>query len=80
MTHILKLLSKFADSILIGFNTFEILENGRQFHSGDYIRFQAVEDDGHPITHALNDQDYKIVYVIKCPKEDYVVLKIKKAD
>ena len=44
MTHILKILSKFADSILIGFNTFEILENGRQFHSGDYIRFQAMGD------------------------------------
>ena len=57
MTHILKILSKFADSILIGFNTFEILENGRQFHSGDYIRFQAMEDDGHPITHALKKQN-----------------------
>ena len=59
MTHILKILSKFADSILIGFNTFEILENGRQFHSGDYIRFQAMEDDGHPITHALKKTKLK---------------------
>ncbi len=77
MTHILKILSKFADSILIGFNTFEIRKNGRQFRSGDYIRFQAVGDDGHLITHTVNDKDYKITYVLTCPKKDYVVLKIE---
>lgn len=65
MTHILKILDKFADSFFIGlniFNTFEIRENGRHFHKGDYIRFRTVRNDGHLITHALNDQDYKIVY------------------
>lgn len=83
MTHILKILDKYADSFFIGlniFNTFEIRENDRHFHKGDYIRFRTVRNDGHPITHALDDQDYKIVYVLKCPKKNYVVLKIEKAD
>lgn len=41
MTHILKILSKFADSILIGFNTFEILENGRPGSGGRWTSYHT---------------------------------------
>ena len=79
--HKVKIYESYADVVLSGEKTFEILYNDRGYQKGDRLRFEVKDDRGvHGIlTHGLNDKEYAITYVHSCLglKEGYVALAIK---
>lgn len=80
--HNLKILNDFAEAVLMGDKTFEIRENDRGYQKGDYIRFQAIEKNGTPNRHCINDKLYLITFVMNGwgIKNGYVVLGIKESE
>lgn len=64
MVHELKIREPFADAVVEGSKRFEIRENDRGFNAGDLVRFQAVDDHGMKVAHAINGKLYEITYVL----------------
>ena len=62
--HNLKILNDFAEAVLMGDKTFEIRENDRGYQKGDYIKFQAIDENGTPNRHFINDKLYLITFVM----------------
>ena len=80
--HNLKILNDFAEAVLMGDKTFEIRENDRGYQKGDYIKFQAIDENGTPNRHFINDKLYLITFVMNGwgIKNGYVVLGIKERE
>lgn len=80
--HNLKILNDFAEAVLMGDKTFEIRENDRGYQKGDYIKFQAIDKNGTPNRHLINDKLYLITFVMNGwgIKNGYVVLGIKERE
>ena len=66
MTHELKILEPFADAITNGEKTFEVRRNDRDFKTGDFVQFQALDaNTGQPIAHPINRETFIVGYVLK---------------
>jgi ParB family chromosome partitioning protein len=80
--HNLKILNDFADAVAMGDKTFEIRENDRGYQKGDYIKFLAIEKNGTPNHHCINNKLYLITFVMNGwgIKNGYVVLGIKESE
>lgn len=80
--HNLKILNDFADAVVMGEKPFEIRENDRGYQKGDYIKFRAIDNNGTPNPHCINDKLYLITFVMNGwgIKTGYVVLGIKESD
>lgn len=80
--HNLKILNDFAEAVLMGDKTFEIMENDRGYQKGDYIKFQEIDENGTPNRHFINDKLYLITFVMNGwgIKNGYVVLGIKERE
>lgn len=80
--HNLKILNDFAEAVLMGDKTFEIRKNDRGYQKGDYIKFQAIDENGTPNRHFINDKLYLITFVMNGwgIKNGYVVLGIKERE
>lgn len=78
-THKLKLNIKFCDEVLSGAKTFEIRKNDRGFQTGDLINFTPVDNNGEEGYHKVQNQTYKITYILDNwgLKEGYVALAIR---
>lgn len=79
MLHELKLDEKYCESVYWGVKMFEVRLNDRNFKVGDFVRFTAVNSDGIPIKHKINDCYYQITYVLSdfCGlAENYVAFSI----
>lgn len=78
--HELKIHKEFADAVSIGEKTFEVRANDRGFQTGDFVRFQAVDEYGMPVSHRINSVEYQITYVLSgwAIGEGYVVFSIMK--
>jgi hypothetical protein len=64
-THCIKIRKKFADEVVAHRKTFEIRNNDRNYHKGDIIKFQAVDNKtGIPIGHKINHQKWCISYLL----------------
>ena len=62
--HNLKILSAFADAVLMGYKPFEVRENDRAFQKGDTVRFIAVDKRGNELHHKISTKIYEITYVL----------------
>ena len=82
MTHRIKLLEKYADDVFDGTKPFEIRKNGRGYKVGDVVSFLAVNTNGDPVKHLINDAFFVISYLLKGPlyglEEGYVAFALKK--
>lgn len=80
--HDLKILNYFADSVFTGNKTFEIRKNDRGYQKGDYIRFFAVDEQHRESFHPIEQDLYKIIYVISGfgLKNGYVALGIQRTE
>ena len=78
MTHKIKILKQFADTVLSGEKSFEVRHNDRGYQKGDNVEFQVMDGD-HAISHPLNDRVFEITYVLSGwgIEKDYVVFGIK---
>lgn len=66
-SHNIKIIKRFADSILCGDKLFEVRRNDREYQKGDIVTFIVVgdeEDCDIKISHKLNDNYYEITYVL----------------
>ena len=77
--HNLKILSAFADDVLMGYKSFEVRENDRDFKKGDTVRFIAVDKRGKELHHKISTKIYEITYVLSGwgIKNGYVVFGIR---
>ena len=64
MLHELKLDEKYCGAVYWGVKNFEVRLNDREFKVGDFVQFTAVDSDGAPIEHKINDCYYQITYVL----------------
>lgn len=80
--HNLKILNDFADAVVMGDKPFEVRENDRGYQKGDYIKFRAIDNNGTPNRHCINDKLYQITFVMNGwgIKNGYVVLGIKESE
>lgn len=80
--HNLKILNDFADAVVMGEKPFEIRKNDRGYQKGDYIKFRAIDNNGTPNQHCINDKLYLITFVMNGwgIKNGYVVLGIKESE
>ena len=62
--HYLKLNQKYCKAVYYGDKSFEIRRNDRGYQKGDRIVFQAVNDAGLTLSHAVNNQAYMITYLL----------------
>lgn len=62
--HKIKLGIEYADMVLYGYKPFEVRYNDRDYQVGDYVEFQAVNDDGQPIGHRINGTTWRIMYYV----------------
>lgn len=79
MLHELKLNKKYCGYVYWGVKKFEIRYNDRDYKVGDFIHFTAVNSEGKPIEHGINDCYYKIEYILSDFEglaENYVALGI----
>ncbi len=85
MTHLLKIRKEFADAVYSGRKTFEYRYDDRGFWVDDEIVFDVLDKDGSKVQHPLNDERYRITYVLselnfdKIPK-GWAVLGIKRKE
>lgn len=80
--HNLKILNDFADAVAAGDKPFEVRNNDRGYQKGDYIKYQALDENGTPNRHCINDKLYQITFVMNGwgIKNGYVVLGIKERE
>lgn len=71
-----------SDAVAMGDKPFEVRENDRGYQKGDYIKFQAIDKNGLPNQHVINDKLYLITFVLNGwgIKNGYVVLGIKESE
>lgn len=81
MTHTLKIKEMYADRIMSGRKSFEVIKNDRDFQVDDIIQFHPVTNHNEMLTvyHEIYEKRYKIVYMHSGlgMKDNYVVLGIK---
>lgn len=80
--HRLKFKNKeLCDAVYTGRKPFEIRLNDRDYQVGDVIIPIAVDDDGQPVDHPINNVRYRITYVTDWEgviAEGYCVFGIKR--
>lgn len=77
--HKLKILEEFADAIYLGYKTFEVRKNDRDYKVGDTVEFTAVgSSEDHPIRWHV----YEITYILRDwgIEPGYVAFSIKEVD
>lgn len=73
-THNIKLHQNYADLKVTGQKTFEIRLNDRDYNKFDKVIYQAVDDNGNPIDHPINNMIFMITHVSNyMMKEGWVV-------
>ncbi len=79
--HKLRIKEVFANAIITGEKNFEIIKNDRGFQRGDLIEFVVVDDKGVAYDHEIDENLYKIKYVMNGYglKNGYVVFGIELA-
>ena len=77
--HKLRIKEEFANAIITGEKNFEIRKNDRGFQRGDFIEFVVVDDKGVAQHHEIDENLYKINYVMNGYglKNGYVVFGIE---
>ena len=64
-THHLKIRLSCADAVLNKEKTFEIRPNDRDYHEGDIICYQVIDDNTkEPVEHPLNGKEFVITYLM----------------
>ena len=86
-THTLNICKKYADAVMSGAKTFEILKNDSNFKVGGKIVFEVVANEGYDVRaaarHPLNGAVYRIDYILdgfEGLAQKYVAFAISKED
>lgn len=63
--HVLKLQLQFCDLVVSGVKSFEIRKMDRDFHTGDLIKFNPIDQNGNDVNHSISKKIYQITFILE---------------